>query len=88
MPSNASLSAGIRTVIRVDLLETNRGSSVTTVSCLQSIRKALGGKIRSWAIKRYLMWAPWLRGVPGFGSIRLRHHNPGDLAKRNLKVEG
>ena len=41
--------------------------------------KALGGKIRSWAIKRYLMWAPWLCGVPGFGSIRLRHHNPGDF---------
>jgi hypothetical protein len=30
------------------------------------------------------MWAPWLRGMPGW-SIRLRHHNPGDLAKEILE---
>jgi hypothetical protein len=82
--SNASLSTGTRTAHTVDLLELILGQVSSRVSCLQSIRKALGGKIRSWLIARYLMWAPWLRGMPGW-SIRLRHHNPGDLAKEILE---
>jgi hypothetical protein len=61
------INRGTRTVIRVDLLELILGQASLRSAAYRVSEKALGGKIRSWAIKRYLVWAPWLRGVPGLG---------------------